>query len=197
MKDAKEQRKHALTVVAIVGGGGVVLFFLVKGAEGHAPPPAPAGRHGSRSSSSSKGSRSQPQPSRHTMNFAPNPANASLEESIAAARASALNTFDQSAVAERGIASQQTLGLAQDRTSQAIAFNQTAAQLKETGMTTTAAEAVAEKEAAAQEAAAQAQASAYVSAAQAQAQPAQTQASGNWFSSILGGIGSILPFLGL
>lgn len=131
------------------------------------------------------------------MNFAPNPANASLEESIAAARASALNTFDQSAVAERGIASQQVLGLNQDQTQRAIAFNETAAQLKETGMTTSAAEAVAEKEAAAQEASSQAQASAYVSAAQAQAQPAQTQASGNWFSSILGGIGSILPFLGL
>lgn len=192
MKGPDEKRKHLLTAVAIIGGGGVVVFVLAHAAGAGAPSSVPA--RGSGRGAPPASSRS---PSTHSLNFAPNPANPQLEESILAARSSAVNTYDQSAVAERSAEEQYLLGQHQVAAAQAVAFNQTAAQLKETGMTTTAAEQIAQEEASAQQAIAQAQATAAEQVAQTQAQPALTQAQGSWWQSILGGIGSILPFLGL
>lgn len=188
MKDEKERRKHTLVVVAIVGAGGITLFVLANAAGARAPSArAPSSRR------STASSRSQAQPSRHTMNFAPNPANPSLEASILAAREAAINTYDQSAVAERGQGEQYQLGLAENATAKAVAFNQTAAQLKEASIQSTAYETIAQEEEAVQ----RAQISAQESVASQEASAQQTQASGGFWGSILGGIGSILPFLGL
>jgi hypothetical protein len=185
VKAPDERRRHTYTVVAIVGGGGLVLFLLVRGAEARAGSPA-------RARSSARTRSAGAQPSRHSLNFAPNPANPSLEEAMIQARTAALGIFDQSAVAEQSSEQQYQLGLNQDKVAQAIAFNTNATQLKETGLTTTAQQAIAETEAQAQEQAAQEQASVESQYAQAQ----QTQSQGSWWSSLLGGIGSILPFLG-
>lgn len=192
MKDEKERRKHVLTVVAIVGGGGVILFVLANAARGGSastpraatPPPSR-----SRSPSARVGV--------HSLNFGPNPAQPALDTAIVNARASAINTYDQSSVAERSAEEQYLLGLNETAAAKAVAFNTNATQLKETGMTTTAAQTIAQEEAAAQQAVAQAQAQAYEQVGSQYASAAQTQASGSWWQSILGGIGSILPFLGL
>jgi hypothetical protein len=182
MKDDKERRKHLLTVVAIVGGGGVVLIVLAHGTSG-----------GARASSSRA-----PAPARgrsvapHSLNFGPNPAQPQLDAAIIAAREAALATYDQSAVAEHSTTAQYELGINQDVTARAIAANTNATQLKETGMTTSMEQAIAAEEAAVQRAGIAAQQSVAFQYAQAQ----QTQAQGSFWGSILGGIGSFLPFLG-
>lgn len=183
VKDAKDRRRHGWIVVAIVGGGGVVAFVLFHGSStAGARPATPSGRAG----------RSTTSIAPHSMNFAPNPANPQLEESILAAREAAINTYDQSAIAERGIGEQQQLGLANDNTQQAIAFNQDSTQLKETSLTTAADQAIADEEARMQEAEVQAQESVASQYASAQ----QTQASGGFWGSLLGGIGGLASILG-
>lgn len=122
----------------------------------------------------------------------PNPANANLEESILAAREAALATYDQSAVAERGVSAQQALGIAQDNTNQAIAFNTNATQLKETGLATSAEQAIAAEEAAVQ----REQISAQESVASQYASAQQTQAQGSFWGNILGGLTGIAGLLG-
>ena len=181
MKEPKEQRRHAWTVVAIIGGGGAVVFFLFHGANSAARSTAPNGR--------TPAGRAIAPPSQNVM---PNPANANLEESILAAREAALATYDQSAVAERGVSAQQALGIAQDNTNQAIAFNTNATQLKETGLATSAEQAIADEEAAVQRQAITAQESVASQYASAQ----QTQAQGGFWGSILGGLGGLAGLLG-
>lgn len=182
MKSEEERRRHTWTVVAIVGGGGVVLFFLANHATGARVVPSSA------RAPTSHGARSRPP----AMNFAPNPATPALDESLLAAREAALNTYDQSAVAERGVNAQYELGVNQDNTAQAIAFNTNATQLKETGLTTTADQAIAEEEARVQQAAIAAQQSVASQYASAQ----QTQAQGGFWSSIIGGLTGIAGLLG-
>jgi hypothetical protein len=179
VKDEKERRKHLLVVVAIVGGGGVVLFVLANagGARGPSSSRAPA---------RSTGGRVAVQP--HSLNFGPNPAQPQLDEAIIAAREAALEAFDQSSVAERGVNAQYALGLNQDATAKAIAINTNATQLKETGITTAAQQAIAEEQARTQLAETQAATSAY------QSVQSGAQSTGLW-QSIIGGITSIFPFL--
>lgn len=182
MKDAKEQRKHLWIAVAIAGGGGVVLLVVHNGAT-RAGPPARAG-------SASPTRSASAQVSRHSLNFAPNPANPQLEASMIQAREGALALYDQSAVAERSAQDQYLLGLNTNATQKAISFNTNATALKETGLTTAAQQAIAQEEAQAQQAIASTQASAYQSVASGQ------QSTSLW-QSIIGGISSIFPFLGL
>lgn len=182
MKTDEERRRHTWTVVAIAGGGGVILLVLANHATGARAGPSPA-----RASSSRGGPQAQ-----RALNFAPNPATPGLDESLIAAREAALNTYDQSAVAERGVNAQYELGVNQDTTARAIAFNTNATQLKETGLTTTAEQTIAQEEEAAQEQEVQAEANVQSQYAQAQ----QTQASGSWWSNLLGGLGGIAGMLG-
>lgn len=166
-----EEKRHALIAVAVVGGGVVLVLFLRGSAA-----TAPAGGHTSAG--------------RLGENFTPNPQNANIEEAILGARESALNTYDQSAVAEKSLLEQYLLGMNEDITQRAIAFNTNATQLKETGLTTTAEQSIAEEEAQAQEQAAAQQAQAYESAASSQSQ-------GSFFGGLgglLGGLGSIFGF---
>lgn len=149
-----EQTKRRTLIAVAVVGGGVVLVFFLRGTSATAPAGASsAGRMGE--------------------NFTPNPQNANIEEAILGARESALNTYDQSAVAEKSALEQYLLGLNQDVTARAIAFNTNQTQLRETGLTTATEQSIAETQAQAQE-----QAAAQQAAAQ---QSAQT---GNWFSNI-------------
>jgi hypothetical protein len=180
MKDAKEQRKHLLTAVAIVGGGGIVLFVFTNAS-------------GARASSSSRApSRSTPargvQVQPHSLNFGPNPAQPQVDEALIAAREAALAIYDQSAAAEHGQTTQYQLGVNQDVTAKAIAANTNATQLKETGITTTAAQAIAEYEARTQLQETQAATSAY------QSVQSGAQSTSLW-ESIIHGIFSALPFL--
>jgi hypothetical protein len=178
VKDAKEQRKHLVTAVAIIGGGGIVLFVF-------------ANAGGARASSSSRaptrsarGVAVQP----HSLNFGPNPAQPQVDEALISAREAALAIFDQSAAAEYGTAAQYRLGLDQDTTARAITANTNATQLKETGITTTAAQAIAEAQARTQLQEVQA-------ATSAQQSIASGQQSTSLWQTIIGGIFSAFPFL--
>lgn len=190
MKDTKEQRKHVLTVVAIIGGGGVALFVLAQASTSRAPS-VPQRASTSRSRSRSPGTIAP-----HSLNFGPNPSQPALDAALVNAREAALNTYDQSAVAERGGEEQYLLGVDQGRVQQAIAFNTNATNLKETGITTGAATTIAQEETAAQQAIAAQQASAAENIASTEAQPAQTQAQGGFWGSLLGGLGGLFGMLG-
>lgn len=125
----------------------------------------------------------------HSLNFGPNPAQPQLDAAILSAREAALGIFDQSAVAEKGQTEQYQLGLNQDETARAIAFNTNATSLKQTGIETTAEQAIAQEQAQAQLQAVQAQTSAYTTVQ-------QGQQSNSLWQTIIGGIASIFPFLG-
>jgi hypothetical protein len=174
-----------LVVVGIVGGGAVVLLVLANGTAG--------GARASSSRAPSHGGVANPRHgvavAPHSMNFGPNPAQPQLDEAIVAAREAALSTFDQSAVAEQSTNAQYQLGLNQDATAKAIAFNTNSTQLKQTGIETAAQQAIAQEEATAQEQAVQAETSAY------QNVQSGAQSTSLW-QSIIGGITSIFPFLG-
>jgi hypothetical protein len=181
MKDEKERRKHLVVVIAIVGGGGLVLFVLANagGARGPSSSRAPA--------RSSTGGRVTVAP--HSLNFGPNPAQPQLDESIIAAREAAVAAYDQSSVAEKSTLAQYQLGVNQDATARAIAFNTNATQLKETGITTSAAQAIADEQARIQLQETQAATSAYQSVQSGQ------QSTSLW-QSIISGIFGAIPFLG-
>jgi hypothetical protein len=182
MKETKEQRKHLITAVAIVGGGGIVLFVIASGARGSSSPRAPV-----RSIPQRGGGAVQVHP--HSLNFGPNPAQPQLDEAIIAAREAALQTYDQSAVAERGVTAQYQLGLNQDATAKAISINTNATQLKETGITTAAQQAIAEAQARLQLQEVQTATSAY------QSVQSGAQSTSLW-QSIISGIFGAIPFLG-
>jgi hypothetical protein len=181
VKETKEQRKHLVTAIAIVGGGGVVLFVIASGARGSSSPRAP-----NRSVPQRGGGSVQVQP--HSLNFGPNPAQPQVDEALIAAREAALAIFDQSAATEHGQTTAYQLGVNQDVTARAIAANTNATQLKETGITTTAAQAIAEAQARTQLQEVQA-------ATSAQQSIASGQQSTSLWQTIIGGIFSAFPFL--
>ena len=180
MKDEAQRHKHLVAVVALGGGGVLVVVLLARGSGARGPStraPAPSGRGGV---------------APHSLNFGPNPAQPQLDAAIVSARAAALATYDQSAVAEHSTTAQYLLGVNQDVTAKAIAANTNATQLKETGMTMTTEQAIAAEEAAVQRLGITTQGAVASQYASAQ----QTQAQGSFWGNILGGVASFLPFLG-
>ena len=169
-KDERERKRHWITL-AVLGGGGLIVFVWLD-----------------RSAASSAAARpSSSQLANQKPQFQPNPANPQLEAAILAARSNAINTYDQSAIAEHSLTTQQQISDAQIKSNQAIAFNTNATQEAMNAATVAAEQAIAHMQVGLQENLASQQAS-----AMGQYEHAQQQ--GGLWNSIIGAIGSIFPF---
>lgn len=170
-----EKKKHEALVIGGVAVGGVVLLLFFRSSGGKQPKHAGASTHSQNTASNTSKTR-----------MVPNPANASIEQQIIAARETALEAFDQSVLGEKGLAEQQDVTNNETAAQKAIAFNQDSTAFKTAGLEATAEETLASDQQQAEE-----------QAISAQQQVQTTQSNNGFWSNLLGGLFSgVGAFLG-
>lgn len=164
-----EKKKKEYLLVGGLGIGGIALATLFF-------------RDGSTSPRTSRSSISH---AAQTPRWTPNPNQSSLDQSIIAAKASALQAFDTAKANMLQTTAGEAIAFDTNKTNQNIAYNATAAQTAQDRISSSAQESIASTMATAQEETAQSQASAME-------QLGQSQQQTSWWQSLFGSI----PFLG-